>query len=185
MNTRRPQLRTIALPDFGMPADQPVIPAEIYEARIEAARRRARDAGLDVLIVYADREHSANLAYLTGFDPRFEEALLILAPDRLPALLLGNEMFVYTDLSPSKLRKVLFQSFGLMGQSRTDTDPLELILREEGIAGGCRVGTAGWKYFDETETADPDGFVPFHDRREVGKHQTVEIVADLLRQFLL
>ena len=30
------------------------------------------------LKVYADREHSANLSWLTGFDPRFEEALFIL-----------------------------------------------------------------------------------------------------------
>jgi hypothetical protein len=32
-------------------------------------------------MVYADREHFANMAYLTGFDPRFEEALLILTQD--------------------------------------------------------------------------------------------------------
>ena len=68
-------------------------------------------------------------------------------------------MFGYADLSPVKLNKVLFQSFGLMGQSRADSDPLELILREQGIAGGCRVGTAGWKYFDETESADPPGAI--------------------------
>jgi hypothetical protein len=29
----------------------------------------------DRFVVYADREHSASLAYLTGSDPRFEEAL--------------------------------------------------------------------------------------------------------------
>jgi len=45
-----------------------------------AERARAQAAGLDALVVYADREHSANLAYITGFDPRFEEALL-----RMPA----------------------------------------------------------------------------------------------------
>ena len=38
-------------------------------------RRRMDERGLDQLVVYADREHSANLSYLTGFDPRFEEAL--------------------------------------------------------------------------------------------------------------
>jgi len=139
MDQRTPQLRTIPLPELGMPTVEPVIPAEVYDARLQAARDRAREAGLDILIVYADREHSANLAYLTGFDPRFEEALLILAPDRVPALLLGNEMFGYADLSPVDLRKVLYQSFGLMGQSRADSDPLEMILRAEGIAGGCRV----------------------------------------------
>ena len=38
--------------------------------------------GYDRLVVYADREHSANLAWLTGFDPRFEEAILIVGADR-------------------------------------------------------------------------------------------------------
>ncbi len=36
--------------------------------------------GYDRLVIWADREHSANLAYLTGFDPRFEEAMLIVGP---------------------------------------------------------------------------------------------------------
>ena len=34
------------------------------------------------LVVYGDREHFANLAYLTGFDPRFEEAVLIVGANR-------------------------------------------------------------------------------------------------------
>src|SRR5271168_1169931 len=80
----------IALPEFGLPREQPVIPAATYEARIAAARQRSAAAGYDVLLVYADREHFANLAYLTGFDPRFEEALLILTQDRA-TLLVGNE----------------------------------------------------------------------------------------------
>ena len=37
-----------------------------------------QQAGLTFLVVYADREHSANLSFLTGFDPRFEEAVLLL-----------------------------------------------------------------------------------------------------------
>ena len=38
--------------------------------------------GYDHLVVWGDREHSANIAYLTGFDPRFEEAVLIVGRDR-------------------------------------------------------------------------------------------------------
>ena len=41
-------------------------------------------AGLDAFVVYADREHFANMAYLTGFEPRFEEALLLLVGDKPP-----------------------------------------------------------------------------------------------------
>ena len=47
----------------------------------------------DHLVVWGDREHSANLAYLTGFDPRFEEALLIVGTSGDPALLVGNECY--------------------------------------------------------------------------------------------
>jgi hypothetical protein len=41
--------------------------------------------------VYADREHSANVSYLTGFDPRFEEAILVVGATAEPAILVGNE----------------------------------------------------------------------------------------------
>jgi hypothetical protein len=73
-------LREVALPEFGMPGDEPTIPAAVYQARIAAALAAAAARGLDLLVVYGDREHFANLAYLTAVDPRFEEAMLILRP---------------------------------------------------------------------------------------------------------
>src|SRR5713101_4514518 len=100
MPVARIELAEMALPEFGLPREQPAIPAATHEARIAAARQRAAAAGYDALLVYADREHFANMAYLTGFDPRFEEALLILAPDRMPTLLVGNEDMTYTAISP-------------------------------------------------------------------------------------
>ena len=78
--TSRVELAPIELPEFGLPSVQPAIPVATYEARLDAARTRAAEAGYDALLVYGDREHFANLAYLTGYDPRFEEALLILLP---------------------------------------------------------------------------------------------------------
>src|SRR5262245_19266485 len=71
-------LEEIDLPDFGLPARQPAISAETYRARIAALGDRAEAENLDVLVVYGDREHFANLAYLTGYDPRFEESLFLL-----------------------------------------------------------------------------------------------------------
>jgi hypothetical protein len=64
-------LRSVTLPDFGDPGDQPEISASIYETRAKAAYRKA---GTDWLVVYADREHFGNIIFLTGFEPRFEEA---------------------------------------------------------------------------------------------------------------
>ena len=52
-----------------------------YADRLARLRERAGARGFDRVVVYADREHSANLSYLTGFDPRFEEALLVVATD--------------------------------------------------------------------------------------------------------
>ena len=82
------RLAEIELPDFGRPEDErPEIPAATYGRRVDALRGRAEARGYDRLVVYADREHSANLSFLTGFDPRFEEAVLILGPAGDPAIL--------------------------------------------------------------------------------------------------
>ncbi len=157
MPETRVELAEIVLPEFGLPREEPTIPATTYEARIAAARQRASDAGYDVLMVYADREHFANLAYLTGFDPRFEEALLILTQGQKPTLLVGNEDMAYTAISPIDLRPVLFQTFSLLSQPRTSSAPLTTILRDAGVGltGGKRVGIAGWKYFIPIETPMP------------------------------
>ena len=78
-------LKQVALPEFGEPTVMPKIPLATYEARIEALLARGGAAGLDGLVVYGDREHAANVAYLTGYDPRFEETLLILLPGKRTA----------------------------------------------------------------------------------------------------
>ena len=158
MPGNRVELVEMVLPEFGLPSVEPSIPAATYEARIAAARQRASDAGYDVLMVYADREHFANMAYLTGFDPRFEEALLILSQGRTPTLLVGNEDMAYTAISPIELQPVLFQTFSLLSQPRSSSAPLTTILRDAGVGmtGSKRVGIAGWKYFIPIETPMPD-----------------------------
>ena len=55
----------------------PPPPSSELETRIEKLRVRMEQLGLTHTVVYGDREHFANLTYLTGFDPRFEESLLI------------------------------------------------------------------------------------------------------------
>ena len=85
------KLRKVDLPDFGMPGQMPVIEPHLYQARLERLRALADARGFDVVVVYADREHSANLSYLSGFDPRFEEALFVLGKNSEPAILVGNE----------------------------------------------------------------------------------------------
>ena len=141
----------IDLPDFGEPDLEPSVPKEVYAARVETALARAKTAGLDALVVYGDREHMANVTYLTGYDPRFEETLLILIPGAVPALLVGNEGWGYTEIAPGTFERVLFQSFSLLDQPRGACPPLDTILRERGLTEGQRIGTVGWKCFDETD----------------------------------
>ena len=70
-------LREVAIPSFGVPLDPPRIPAATYEKRCDDAYAKA---GCDWLVVYADREHLANIAFLSGHDPRFEDCLLYTSP---------------------------------------------------------------------------------------------------------
>src|SRR5450756_1651833 len=89
-------LKALALPDFGPLGEQPDIPASVYEAR--AAKAFAR-AGVDWLVVYADREHLGNIMFLSGFEPRFEEAFLLLGANGRRVLIAGNECESYAALA--------------------------------------------------------------------------------------
>ena len=88
--------------------------------------------GYDRLVVYADREHSANLSYLTGFDPRFEEAILIVGATGAPAILVGNECWGMAGAAPLPMRRVLFQDLSLPSQPRDRSRPLAEILARRG-----------------------------------------------------
>lgn len=150
------ELAELALPQFGLPTIQPTIPVETYQARVELALSKATEAGHDALIVYGDREHSANIAYLTGYDPRFEEALLILVPNTKPVLLVGNEGIGYAEMMELDVNKVLYQTFSLLGQPRGKSPALADILQDSGIGQGQQLGVIGWKAFDSREFANPD-----------------------------
>jgi Xaa-Pro aminopeptidase len=151
------ELGPVELPAYELPAEQPTVPAETYLERTAAAEKAAATAGLDALIVYADREHFANLSYLTGYDPRFEEALLLLVPGRAPTLLVGNEGAAYAKVVPPAVEVLLYQSLSLVGQDRSASPPLADILRGAGIGrgGATRPGIAGWKYFGPEDTTRP------------------------------
>ena len=143
-----PVLIETDLPDFGEPTVQPMIPKPTYQARVAAAMARAAAARHDALVVYGDREHTANVTYLTGYDPRFEETLLVLVAGRRPALFLGNEGWSYSELAAGDFDRVLCQTFSLPGQPRDRQLPLAVLLAEAGLRTGMRIGAVGWKIFD-------------------------------------
>jgi hypothetical protein len=153
-------LTQIDLPEFGLPTVEPKIPAQTYEKRLAAAHSRFMAlslAKMAAMVIYGDREHFANIAYLTGFDPRFEEALLIIPveyPAKQPTLVVGNEGWGYVPISPLELNRVLYQDFSLLGQPRGSSPSLEDIFRQSGIGEGSSVGVVGWKYYGSSESPD-------------------------------
>jgi len=163
MTTRTVRLAHVSLPAFPLPASQPQVTASEYAARIDTARARAAQAGLDMLIVYGDREHFANITYLTDYDPRFEEALLLIpttgspggSRSTEPILIVGNEGLGYAELCPLPIACKLYQGFSLLGQPRGEAPRLAPVLRECGVQPGMRLGLAGWKYFTPQESDDP------------------------------
>jgi hypothetical protein len=153
------ELSLIDLPQFGLPTVEPTLSGDVYANRIATAQERAEAANLDALVVYGDREHFANLTYLSGYDPRFEEALLILVPGREATLVIGLEGWGYAELTPAPIRRVLYRSFSLMGMPRAGNPSLTEIFKTAGIQAGQRVGLAGWKYFDTRETSSPETWI--------------------------
>lgn len=147
------QLKEIELPEWGYCEEMPEIPPSVYEARFEAARAQMSSKGLDFLLVFADREHSAHLAFMTQLDPRFEEALLILDAKGNRKMLLGNECMGYTGIVPIPMDYELYQPFSLMGQDRSKSRSLDAILAELGIKSGSRIGTAYYKTVDEADAS--------------------------------
>ncbi len=158
-SSRKHKLIEIKWPEFGLAEQPAAVGLDEFSSRIDAARRSMDRMGLTHLVVYGDREHFANLAYLTGFDPRFEEALLVIGLEETPLLLIGNECEGYLPISPlysaGKLRSELYQPFSLLNQPRDRSRLIEEIFADEGIGESSTVGCVGWKYFSDAE--HPDG----------------------------
>ena len=141
------KVATINLPDFGKETNRPDISATVYKNRLVLVRERMIVSGFDIMVVYGDREHFATLAWLIGFDPRFEEALLLLDIDGHCLLLVGNECMGYLPDTALNIETELFQAFSLPGQPRETSRSLRAIFDEFGIGKNKRIGCAGWKYF--------------------------------------
>jgi len=163
------------------PGDEPLLTPTIYADRVEQLRERMRARGYEHLVVFADREHSANLSYLSGFDPRFEEAVLVLRADGgEPAVLVGNECAGMAAAAPLAMRCVAFQDLSLPGQPRDRSASLTSILRDEGIGAGSRVGVVGWKSFDDRRRLEVPAYLVDELRQLCGTGGLVENAIDLL-----
>jgi len=180
-------LRSVNVPVVRPPSDsQPTISAQQYDRRM-ADLYAAADCHW--VLVYGDREHAANLAFLTQFDPRFEEAVLLLGPNQQRTLIVGNEGIGYISQIRPALNVALCQTFGLMGQPRNSAPRLDAVLRELGLREGDRVGMVGWKYLEaeegEHEDIEMPAFMPAwmlrHVQRVIGPSgQLHDVTATLM-----
>ena len=150
------RLIRIDWPDHGTPDTPPALSSGECNARLQSLRKAAAAAGLDAIVVYGDREHAANLHWLTGFDPRFEEAVMVVTPgDAL--LLAGNECLAYTAVSPlvqsGVVRTGLCTSLSLPSQPRGGRRLIDWLA--EMLALDDTVGAVGWKWYGPDEVDDP------------------------------
>lgn len=156
-----PHLKRITWPDFGAPALPPPLSLPEMERRLAAIRLAMAARGLTKAVVYGDREHFANMLWATGFDPRFEEALLILGP-QTATLAAGNECLAYTAISPlvrsGAITPVLCPSLSLISQPRQGGLRLDQLMAAH-ISPADVVGTVGWKYYGPEEVDTPEAAI--------------------------
>ena len=153
------RLQRMDWPDNGTPDLPPAFSLPEAEARLLSVRAAMAREGYAALVIYGDREHAANLHWLTGFDPRFEEAVLVVTEgDAL--LIAGNECLAYTVVSPlvasGMVRTGLCASLSLPSQPRESRRLWEWL--NGIIPAASKVGAVGWKWYEAEELppgADP------------------------------
>lgn len=127
----------------------PQLTAQDYQERLDQLWAMPQSQDYDYIIVYGDREHFSNIHYFTGYDPRWEESILILKAGQTPVLLVGNEGIAYARSLCAKVNIQMFQSLSLMGQPN-DARSLHLadIFKNSGINIHSTIGLIGWKTYD-------------------------------------
>lgn len=120
---------------------------ETMEYRYRKVMKRMEEENFDVLAVYGDLEHGNNFEYLTGFLPRFEEALLIMHKDGSNYMIMGNENLNKVSSSRIKATPIHAPHFSLPNQPMDGGKDITAILSEAKIYQGMRIGIVGWKQF--------------------------------------
>lgn len=120
---------------------------ETMEYRYRKVMKRMEDENFDVLVVYGDLEHGNNFEYLTGFLPRFEEALLVMHKDGSNYMIMGNENLNKVSSARIKATPIHAPHFSLPNQPMECGKDIAGILSEARIRQGMRIGVVGWKQF--------------------------------------
>ena len=156
----------------------------VMEKRCKAVLERMEQENLDSLVVYGDLEHGQNFAYLTGFLPRFEEALLVLNKDGHHAMMMGNENLNKVSCARIKAQAIHVPFFSLPNQPMCGERSLTECFWEAGLKEESRIGIAGWKYFtsrilDNRQLFDVPSYIVDAVRDAAGPDGTVVNAADI------
>ncbi|MGZ7440160.1 M24 family metallopeptidase [Paenibacillus sp. TH7-28] len=123
-----------------------VLSDETMNERRKKVLNQMKARNLDSLLIYADREHGANFEYLTGFIPRFEEALLIVNNQGSSYLLLGNENLKMANYSRFEAKAIHVPHFSLPNQPMENKSSFTELLKATNIENK-KIGVVGWKVF--------------------------------------
>jgi Xaa-Pro aminopeptidase len=140
-------LSTVDQPTLWHDVPSVTLSDETLRLRQAKVLARMRQQDIDTLIVYADKEHGGNFEYLTGFIPRFEEALLVLHQSGEAVLVLGNENLKLAAHARLENRVIHAPWFSLPNQPMDNQKSLAALLRDAGVSGNKTLGLAGWKLF--------------------------------------
>lgn len=148
----KPFLKELPLPPQ-FPEVAPVpLTVETMTQRLQKVLDRMHEADYDHLIIYGDKEHGSNFEYLTGFFPRFEEALLVLHRDGSADYIMGNENLKMVAHARLAGRSHHWPLLSLPNQPMAGEEDLTVILADCGISFGEKIGIVGWKLFTTKQT---------------------------------
>ena len=150
MGTKRIQYKEILEPKLDCTNEPVLLSDKTMEERYRKVISRMQEESLDTLIIYADVEHGSNFEYLTGFIPRFEEALLVVHVDGRNYMLMGNENLNKVEKSRLKSTAIHVPYFSLPNQPMIKTKSLKSLLLKAEIEKQKKIGIVGWKNFTNT-----------------------------------
>lgn len=143
---------------------QPVdLPDNVIIKRKQKILEKMREENLDALVIYADLEHGGNFEYLTGFRPRFEEALLVMHADGECFLVFGNENLNKAGKARIVAQAIHMPHFSLPNQPMETDKTIAEILEQTGLGTAKSIGLAGWKNFTSKKEDNEQLFdIPYY-----------------------
>jgi len=140
-------LATVPAPATYPKVPTPVLSDETMKARLNNVLSAMQQQGLSSLVIYADKEHGGNFEYLSGFIPRFEEALLVVSSNGELTYLMGNENLKLVPHARNGGACLHAPVFSLPNQPMKHHQPLQNLLAMAGVTASQTTGVAGWKLF--------------------------------------